>query len=160
MKYTVLLLILSLVCVGASYADEVNETIAISCDSLSGEMKIEAMFINLAHMEMNEVPVGYDLNLRSCKFLDDTKAKVELHEGVASARGQCGANPPIELQITRSDGKLLKFKFSPRCGGLLIKSAVLHRNYVKVCRYVEVSYKAPWVSETQTPEPKYECESY
>ena len=160
MRYTVLFLILSLFFVRALYADEVNETIAISCDSLSGEMQIKAMFVNWAHMEMSEVPVGYDLNRRTCKFLNDTKAKVELREGVVSARGQCGANPAIELQITSADGKLLKFEFSPRCGGLLIQSAVIHRDYVKVCKYLELNYKVPWVSESFASEPKYECKSY
>lgn len=144
----------------AAFADEVNETIAISCDSSSEEMKITAIFVNWAHMEMNEIPAGYDLHRRSCKFLNDTKAKVALHEGVVSARGQCGANPAIELQITSADGRLFKFDFSPRCGGLLIQSAVIHRDHVNVCKYSELNHKAPWVPDKFATEPSYECEIY
>ena len=111
-------------------------------------------------MEMNEIPAGYDLHRRSCKFLNDTKAKVALHEGVVSARGQCGANPAIELQITSADGRLFKFDFSPRCGGLLIQSAVIHRDHVNVCKYSELNHKAPWVPDKFATEPSYECEIY
>ncbi|SDU21359.1 hypothetical protein [Halopseudomonas salegens] len=160
MRYKALFVILSLFLVRVVFADEVNETIAISCDSLSEEMKVKAIFVNWAHMEMNEIPVGYNLSSRSCKFLNDTQAKVELHEGDASVRGPCGANPSIELQITSADGKLFKFEFSPRCGGLLIQSAVIHRDHVNVCKYTELNHKAPWVPDKFATEPSYECEIY
>ena len=160
MMRTFLLLTLSLLVSGLSLADEVNETIAIFCNSSSREMKIKGVFVNRAHMDMNKIPSGYDLNLRSCKFLSDTKAKVELSEGTVSDRGRCGANPPIELLITNSKGEQLKFNFSPRCGGLLIESAVIHREYVKVCKYTELNNKAPWVPDKFATEPSYECETY
>ena len=154
------LLILSLLWSVESFGDEVNETIAIFCDSSSHEMKIKSVYVNWAQMNMNEIPDGYDLNRRSCKFLNNTDAKVELHEGIASARRQCGANPPIELRITSAKGKLLKFEFSPRCGGLLIKSALIHRDYVNVCNYTKLNYKAPWVPVHIALEPNYECQKY
>ena len=157
---TFILLTLSFLVSGASFADEVNETIAIFCNSSSHEMKIKAAFVNWAHMDMNKIPSGYDLNLRSCEFLSDTKAKVELREDIALARGRCGANPPIKLRITSAKGKQLDFNFSPRCGGLLIESAVIHREYVKVCKYTELNHKAPWVPEKFATEPSYECETY
>ena len=155
-----ILLTLSLFVSGTSFADEVNETIAILCDSSSHEMKIKAVFVNLAHMDMNKIPSGYDLNLRSCEFLSDTKAKVELREGIASVRGQCGGNPPIELRISSAKGQRLEFNFSPRCGGLLIESAVIHRDYVKVCKYTELNNKAPWVPDKFATEPSSECVTY
>lgn len=157
---TFILFTLSLLVSVESFGDEVNETIAILCDSSSHEMKIKAVFVNRAHMDMNKIPSGYDLNRRSCEFLSDTEAKVKLHEGIASARGRCGANPPIKLQITSAKGEQLEFNFSPRCGGLLIESAVIHREHVKVCKYTELNYKAPWVADKFTTEPSYECEKY
>ena len=123
-------------------------------------MKIKAAFVNWAHMDMNKIPSGYDLNLRSCEFLSDTKAKVELRESIASDRGRCGANPPITLLITSAKGKQLNFNFSPRCGGLLIESAIIHPEYVKVCKYTELNHKAPWVPDKFATEPSYECETY
>ena len=160
MMRTFILLALSFLVPGTSFADEVNETIAILCDSSSHEMKIKAVFVNWAHMDMNEIPSGYDLNLRSCEFLSDTKAKVELHEGIASIRGRCGANPPIELRITSAKGEQLELNFSPRCGGLLIESAAIHRGYVKICKYTELNHKAPWVPDKFATEPSYECKIY
>jgi hypothetical protein len=160
MKRTLLLLTLSLLLSVESFGDEVNETIAILCDTSSHEMKIKPVFVNWAHMDMNEIPEGYDLNRRSCEFLNNTEAKIELHEGIASVRGQCGANPPIELRITSARGQPLKFKFSPRCGGLLIESVLIHRDYVKVCYYTELNNKAPWVPDHIASEPNYECQKY
>jgi len=160
MTRTFILFTLSLLVSVESFGDEVNETIAILCDSSSHEMKIKAVFVNRAHMDMNKIQSGYDLNRRSCKFLSDTEAKVELHEGIASARGRCGANPPIKLQITSAKGEQLEFNFSPRCGGLLIESAIIHREYVKVCKYTELNHKAPWVPDKFATEPSYECEKY
>ena len=84
MKRTLLVLTLSLLWSVESFGDEVNETIAILCDSLSHEMKIKSVFVNWAHMDMNEIPDGYDLNRRSCEFLNNTNVKVELHEGANS----------------------------------------------------------------------------
>jgi len=160
MKPTLLVLTLSLLWSVESFGDEVNETIAILCDSSSQEMKIKSVFVNWAHMDMNEVPDGYDLNRRSCEFLNNTQAKVKLHEGIASARGQCGANPPIELRITSAKGEPLNFDFSPRCGGLLIESALIHSDYVKVCSYTKLNNKAPWVPDRIATEPSYECKKY
>lgn len=111
-------------------------------------------------MNINKIPGGYNLELRSCDFLNDTKVKVELRDGVASDRGRCGANPPITLQITSANGERLEFDFSPRCGGLLIESAVIHREYVKVCKYTEVNHKAPWVPEKFASEPGFKCKTY
>jgi Zn-finger nucleic acid-binding protein len=143
-----------------SKGDQVNETIAVSCDASTQEMIVKAVYVNRAHMEMNEIPKGYELQRRSCDFLANTKAKVELHEGTASARGQCGANPPIKIEITNAKGKQLELDFSPRCGGLLIKSVAIHRDYVKVCRYTEVNHKAPWVEERFASEPEHVCQTY
>lgn len=166
MKNLLLVAALYFLCVTEAIADDVNETIAVLCDSSSEEMRIKAIFMNRGNMldshvdDIYVIPDGYELDRRSCEFLNSTEAKIELDEGVSSLRGQCSLNPPINLKITKATGDLLEFEFSPRCGGLLIESAVIHRDHIIVCKYVELSYKAPWVPDNIALEPEHECQMY
>ena len=140
-----------------SFADEVNEAIAVLCDHQSQEMKVKSLFVNRAHMEMTEVPKGYALEITSCEFSDGKKLSVKLLEGNVSANGRCGANPPIQIKLTKSDNIVSEFLFSPRCGGLLVKSVTISKESVEICEYVRVNYRAPWVTEQFASEPEFTC---
>jgi hypothetical protein len=134
-------------------ADEVNEHVALNCSG--GTANIITGFINHSPTQANAWPPNdFILAPLTCNISKDREVVFVVTEGKQSLRGACGLNPQQTISVQINGVTIFTESLSPKCGGLLIKSILVSGNNIKVCKYSEVSYAAPWIDIS---EPSYVC---
>jgi hypothetical protein len=134
-------------------ADEVNEHVALKCSG--GTANVITGFINHSPTWTNAWPrQDFKLAPLTCKISKNKEVSFVVTEGKHSLRGACGLNPQRSISVQISGEVIFTGLLSPKCGGLLIKSILVTGNALKVCKYSEVSYAAPW---SNVAEPSYVC---
>lgn len=112
-------------------------------------------FINHSSPTMNKwPPQDFDLDIKLCKLSSDIGVRYSGVEEKYSLKGACGLNPKQTFSVSINEEIYLNEVYSPKCGGLSIKSILVSDGTIDLCKYSEVSNSAPWVN---IPEPAYEC---
>jgi hypothetical protein len=134
-------------------ADEVNEHVALNCTG--GSANLITGFINHSPTWTNTwPPQDFKLDILACNISENQEVSFTVTEGMQSHRGACGLNPQQTISVQINGATILTESLSPKCGGLLIKSILVSSNTLKVCRFSDVSYAAPWAN---VPEPTHIC---